>query len=295
MGHETTGEVSQVGSAVQNQQVGDTVVIPFTVSCGECFYCQRGYSSRCEKSRQLTLDLGIQPFADAKAVAAPPGIDERKLVRLADIFPTGYLAAQNAFEGFGADTVHQSAVVRIGCGPVGLCALMNALEHQPKAGLAVDRPILLVWLEARVKELTDGRGADAVIEGIGHADAFRTAFDLLRPWGNISRFGVHIEAIPSIPGSVGAAAKHQDKLEQVLFSSRARCWGGSVSLLPGIQNQYRSPTTDPFMPLSQAVEGREIFDQMQVRKVVFVPEHAWVGDAAGWWWCCGWREEGGGG
>lgn len=51
-------------------------------------------------------------------------------------------------------------------------------------------------LEARVKELTNGRGADAVIEGVGHADALKTGFDLLRPWGVISSFGVHNEEIP---------------------------------------------------------------------------------------------------
>ncbi len=51
-------------------------------------------------------------------------------------------------------------------------------------------------LEARVKELTNGRGVDTVIEGVGHADALKTGFDLLRPWGNISSFGVHNEEIP---------------------------------------------------------------------------------------------------
>jgi threonine dehydrogenase-like Zn-dependent dehydrogenase len=51
-------------------------------------------------------------------------------------------------------------------------------------------------LEARVKELTNGRGADTIIEGVGHADALKTGFDLLRPWGNISSFGVHNEEIP---------------------------------------------------------------------------------------------------
>lgn len=49
---------------------------------------------------------------------------------------------------------------------------------------------------ARVKELTNGRGADAIIEGVGHADALRTGFDLLRPWGTISSFGVHNGEIP---------------------------------------------------------------------------------------------------
>lgn len=154
------------------------------------------------------------PLADATAVKAPPGIDEKKLVLMADIFPTGYFAAQNAFRGFDAETISQSVVVLIGCGPVGLCALINALEYKPRVVIAVDRVesrLALAkqlgaepWndqkdragLEARVKELTNGRGADMVIEGVGHADALKTGFDLLRPWGNISSFGVHNEEIP---------------------------------------------------------------------------------------------------
>ncbi len=79
------------------------------------------------------------PLADATAVTAPPGIDEKKLVLMADIFPTGYFAAANAFRGFEQETISQSVVVLIGCGPVGLCALINALEYKPRIVLAVDR------------------------------------------------------------------------------------------------------------------------------------------------------------
>ncbi|KAH7370220.1 chaperonin 10-like protein [Rhexocercosporidium sp. MPI-PUGE-AT-0058] len=294
MGHETTGEVVEIGSSVKNHKKGDTVVMPFTVSCGECFYCERGFSSRCEKCLLFgcpMLDGGQAeymrvPLADATAVKAPEGLDEKKLVLMADIFPTGYFAAANAFRGFDDDTIKQSVVVLIGCGPVGLCALINALEYKPRVVIAVDRVesrLALAkklgaepWndqkdragLEARVKELTNGRGADTVIEGVGHADALKTGFDLLRPWGNISSFGVHNEEIPwtgnqaygknlriqmgrcpvrsIFPQALEMLKKHQDKLDFM---------------------------TDKFMPMSQAVEGYDIFNKMQVQKVVFVPEH----------------------
>lgn len=222
MGHETLGEVIELGSAVKSHKKGDMVVMPFTVSCGECFYCTRGFSSRCEKCLLFgcpLLDGGQAefmrvPLADATAVKAPPGIDEKKLVLMADIFPTGYFAAANAFRGFDAETISQSVVVLIGCGPVGMCALINALDYKPKVVIAIDRVesrLALAkklgaepWndqtdkegLVKRVKELTNGRGADAVIEGVGHADALRTGFDLLRPWGNISSFGVQQDEIP---------------------------------------------------------------------------------------------------
>jgi threonine dehydrogenase-like Zn-dependent dehydrogenase len=128
---------------------------------------------------------------------------------MGDIFPTGYFAAFNAFKNSTAEQIVQSVVVVIGLGPVGLCALINALEYKPKHILAVDSvPSRLElartlgaepWnfqtdrdgLGKRVLELTEGRGADAVIEVVGLSPALRMGFDLLRPWGVISSVGVH--------------------------------------------------------------------------------------------------------
>jgi threonine dehydrogenase-like Zn-dependent dehydrogenase len=222
MGHEFTGVVTEVGSDIKNFKKGDTVVTPFTISCGECFYCIRGFSSRCEKSQlfgSAVLDGGQAeyariPLADTTAAKAPEGIDEKKLVLMADIFPTGYFAALNAFKGIDEDNIHNSTVVLLGCGPVGLCALTNAIEYKPKNLLAVDAVDSRLelakrlggepWnyqkdkegLVKRVKELTNGRGADTVIEVVGHSDALALGFELLRPWGNISSVGVHNGEIP---------------------------------------------------------------------------------------------------
>ena len=222
MGHEFTGEVIETGSDVTSIKKGDKIVSPFTVNCGECFYCKRGFSSRREKSQLFgtpNLD-GAQaeycrvPLADSTVVKAPADLEENKLVLMADIFPTGYFAAANAFRGFDDETIKQSVVLLIGCGPVGLCALVNALEYMPKALLAIDGVDFRLeqakrlgaepWnyekdmegLKKRVLELTDGRGADTVIEGVGHSDALGMGFELLRPWGNISSIGVHNGAIP---------------------------------------------------------------------------------------------------
>ncbi|CZT52137.1 related to formaldehyde dehydrogenase [Rhynchosporium secalis] len=294
MGHETTGSVIEIGSSIKNHAVGDTVVMPFTVSCGACFYCQRGFSSRCSQSLLFgcpSLDGGQAeymrvPLADATAVTAPPGIDEKKLVLMADIFPTGYFGAANAFKGMDESTIAQSVVVLIGCGPVGLCALINALEYKPRVIIAVDRVESRLklarglgaeafndvedraGLEARVKELTDGRGADTVIEGVGHADALKTAFDLLRPWGTISSFGVHNAEIPWN----GNQAYGKNLRIQMGRCPVRSIFPEALEMLK--KNQHKLDfMTDKFMPLSQAVEGYDIFNKMQVQKVVFVPEH----------------------
>ena len=197
MGHEFTGEVTEVGSSVKNFKKGDVIVTPFTVNCGECFYCKRGWSSRCEKSQLFgtaVLDGGQAeyariPLADSTAVKAPRNIEENALVLMADIFPTGYFAAQNAFRGFDEQTIRESTVLLIGCGPVGLCSLVNALDYKPKHLLAIDGIDARLevakklgaepWnyqkdmegLKKRIMECTDGRGADTVIELVGHSDA----------------------------------------------------------------------------------------------------------------------------
>lgn len=223
MGHEFTGIVDSVGSDVKTVKVGDHIVSPFTTSCGECFYCTHGYSSRCKECRLFgcaALDGGQAeyvriPLADATVMKAPEGIEDLKLVLMADIFPTGFFAAWNAFREITKEQkVEDAVVVLIGCGPVGLCALINALEYKPKHLLAVDGVESRLeiakslgaepWnyqtnrkgLDDRVKQLTDGRGADVVIEVVGLSPALQMGFELLRPWGFISSVGVHNGEIP---------------------------------------------------------------------------------------------------
>lgn len=206
----------------------------------ECFYCAHGHSSRCARSLLFgspALDGGQAeyvrvPHADGTVTRAPAELEDAgggggdgngnstataapALLLMADIFPTGFFGAKNAF-GLLASTssppqpASEAVVVVVGCGPVGLCAIVSALEYRPRHLFAVDsvpsRLELARQLGAeplnfaeegkegmlrRVREVTDGRGADAVIEVVGLSPALRTAFDLLRPFGVISSIGVH--------------------------------------------------------------------------------------------------------
>jgi threonine dehydrogenase-like Zn-dependent dehydrogenase len=183
----------------------------------ECFYCRSGYSSRCVKSLlfgSVQLDGGQAeyvrvPLADGTVVKAPESISDNALVLMADIWPTGFFGATAAFKMLQADQICDATVVVIGCGPVGLCAIVSALEHKPKHLFAVDsvedRLNLAKKLGAeplnfqadregmfrRIRAVTDGRGADAVVEVVGLSPALRTAFELVRPFGVISSIGVH--------------------------------------------------------------------------------------------------------
>ncbi|KAK3302232.1 chaperonin 10-like protein [Chaetomium strumarium] len=217
MGHEFVGTVVEAGEEVKSVALGDKVVAPFTVSCMECFYCTRGFSARCENCLLFgcpALDGGQAeyvrvPYADGTVVKAPAEIDDRALILMADIFPTGFFGARNAFRMLQPQPASEATVVVVGCGPVGLCAIASALEYRPKHLFAVDsvpsrlelarrlgaEPVNFLdgmeVMQRRVKEVTDGRGADAVIEVVGLSPALRTAFDLLRPFGVISSIGVH--------------------------------------------------------------------------------------------------------
>ncbi|OMP87001.1 putative zinc-type alcohol dehydrogenase-like protein AdhB [Diplodia seriata] len=287
MGHEFTGTVDEVGKDVKTVQKGDKIVSPFTVSCGQCFYCKKGFSSRCEKCLLLgcaALD-GAQaeyvrvPLADSTVMKAPPDIEENKLVLMADIFPTGYFAAANAFSSLAKDDIADATVVVIGCGPVGLCALINAVDYKPKHLFAVDsiedrlnlakslgaEPLNFQTdregLDKRIKEVTEGRGADVVIEVVGLSPALKLGFDILRPWGIISSVGVH-----------NGEASNQGYGKN-LRVQMGRCPVRSIfpQALEALQRKQHllGFMADKIMPLSDAVEGYDLFDKMKAQKVIF--------------------------
>ncbi|KAF2668545.1 putative alcohol dehydrogenase [Microthyrium microscopicum] len=290
MGHEFTGIVEEVGSDVKTVQKGDKVVVPFTISCGECFYCKNGYTSRCAKSRLFgsgPLDGGqaeyvLVPLADATIVKSPPGIDDKYLVLMADIWPTGYFAATNGFKDFSPEQIAEMTVVVIGCGPVGLCAVINAEEYKPKHLFAVDsvesrldlakglgaEPLNFMTdkegLVKRVMEVTEGRGADLVIEVVGLSPALQMGFEILRPWGVISSVGVHNAEIPW----TGNQAYGKNLRIQMGRCPVRSIFPQSLDMLVKKQHLLGF-MTDKIMPMSQAIEGYELFNSMKVQKVIF--------------------------
>lgn len=154
------------------------------------------------------------PLADSTLFLAPEEVPDKLLVLMADIFPTGWYAANNAFKLLTKEQIADSTVVVIGCGPVGLCAVVNAADYKPKHLFAVDsvesrldlakglgaEPLNFQkdreGLDKRIKEVTGGRGADVVIEVVGLSPALKMGFEILRPWGIISSVGVHNGEIP---------------------------------------------------------------------------------------------------
>ncbi|KAK5629726.1 hypothetical protein RRF57_005441 [Xylaria bambusicola] len=254
--------------------------------------CANGYSSRCVDNMVFGSSLldGAQadyirvPFADGTVVKAPPQIDDKALILMADIFPTGFFGVRNAFKGLGMQDPAEATAVVIGCGPVGLCALVSALEYKPKHLFVIDsvdsRLRIAQSLGAeplnfktdpegmveRIREVTEGRGADIVIEVVGLKAALRTAYEVIRPFGFISSIGVHNSDMPF------TATDGYDKNVRVQMG---RCpvrsvFDDALKVLTKKQHVFNF-MFEHIMPLSDAVLGYEMFDKMQVQKVIFKP------------------------
>ncbi len=215
MGHEFVGTVMEIGRDVRNLRLGDRVMSPFTTNCGECFYCRQGLTCRCIHGQLfgwVADGIGLHgaqaeyvrvPLADSTLHKIPDGVTREEALLLGDVFPTGYFSADMAGIRPG-DTC-----VVVGCGAVGLMAALSArhfgagmvyaidsVEHRLElAGSFGAIPLNFRKLDAvaAVRDETDGRGADAVLEAAGSAEAGRTAYELVRPGGTISVVGVHTE------------------------------------------------------------------------------------------------------
>ncbi|KAJ2984198.1 hypothetical protein NQ176_g136 [Zarea fungicola] len=292
MGHEFTGVIVEVGADVKTLKVGNKVVAPFTACCGDCFYCGNGASSRCAHSvlfGSKALDGGQAefariPMADSTAIKAPESISDKALVLMADIFPTGYYGVKSAVELRPQVDISHATFAVIGCGPVGICAIISALHLKPKHVFAVDNvnsrlhmaeslgAIPLNFdngtqsMQEQVKNATDGRGADFVVEVVGLSPALKTAFDLVRPFGAMSSIGVHNAEIPW-SGADGYAKNIRFQMGRCPVRS---IFPEALALLEQKQKDVEF-MFDNIMPLSQASEGYEMFDQMKVHKIVFVP------------------------
>ena len=207
IGHEFMGEVIEVGKAVKNLKAGDRVVVPFPIACGNCFFCKRDLWSLCENSNPNAASAekmwghspcGIfgyshltggyaggqaeyvrVPFADIGPLKIENGLPDEKVLFLTDIFPTGYMAAEQA-------NIQPGDTVAVwGCGPVGLLTIKSAfllgagrvigIDRVPerlalakeKAGAEVLDFSKIDSIVEQLKDMTGGRGPDSCIDAVG--------------------------------------------------------------------------------------------------------------------------------
>ncbi len=201
LGHEFVGEVVEIGGEVRKLRIGDRVAVNCETFCGECYFCRRGYVNNCEAGG---WELGCRidgghaeyariPFADNCLTRIPDSVTDEAALFIGDILSSGLFGAELAAIKPG------DAVAVIGAGPVGICTMMCARLYGPAMIVAMDvddhrlelalshgladktiNPSRTDAAQA-VRELTEGRGADAVIEVAGGKNTFQTAWEIARP------------------------------------------------------------------------------------------------------------------
>lgn len=204
LGHEFVGVVEQVGAGVTKLAAGDRVAVSCETFCGECFYCKRGWVNNCV---QGGWELGCRmdgcqaefvrvPFAEQTCSVIPDGVADEDALFLGDIVATGQWGAEIA------ELERGCAVAVIGAGPVGLATMMCAKLAEPGCIIAIDidakrlalakergladetidaSTMGLDAVEAAVRKMTEGRGADAVVEAAGGSNTFEMAWRIARP------------------------------------------------------------------------------------------------------------------
>lgn len=265
LGHEFMGEVVEVGKDVTNLQKGDRVVVPFTIACGNCFFCQHEMTSLCDNSNPNAWSLekayghsgsglfgyshmmggyaGGQaeyvrvPYADVGPMKVPDGLRDEQVLFLTDIFPTGYMAAENC-------NIQPGDTVAVwGCGPVGQFAIRSAYMLGAERVIAIDQHAERLQmareggkaetldftqdsiLEA-LNEMTGGRGPDACIDAVGleaHGMTVGAAVDWVKDktWLATDRPHVLREAILACRkgGTVSVPGVYGGLLDKVPFGA----------------------------------------------------------------------------
>lgn len=257
LGHEFMGEVVEVGKSVKNLSVGDRVVVPFPISCGKCFFCERTLFSLCENSNPNAwmaeklfghspaglfgyshmmggyaggqAQYARVPFADVGPIKVPDSLTDEQVLFLSDIFPTGYMAAENC-------NIQPGDTVAVwGCGPVAQFAIKSAFMLGAERVIAIDRvPERLQMarekggaetlnfeevdvLEA-LREMTAGRGPDACIDSVG--------------------MEAHVHGLVGTYDRVKQAMKLQTDRPATLRQAILACRNGGTVSVPGVYGGF---------------------------------------------------------
>lgn len=207
LGHEAIGEVVEIGSQVSGFKVGDRVLVSSVAGCGCCAGCATRDPIRCVGGPLIfgsgalggaQAELLAVPAADFQLLAIPEGIGTEQALLLTDNLATGWAAANRADIPIGG------TVAVIGLGAVGMCALLSAFTLGAATVFAIDpvasrrdraasRGAVPIAPPAGqpVRELTNGLGADSVIDAVGTDTSINDALDAVRTGGTVSIVGVH--------------------------------------------------------------------------------------------------------
>jgi threonine dehydrogenase-like Zn-dependent dehydrogenase len=297
LGHEFMGEVVEVGPGVRSLRRGDRVVVPFAIACGSCRPCSQGLTSLCDNSNPNAemaealygfsgaglfgyshlyggypggqAELVRVPFADVGPIPIPEGLDDEEVLFLSDVFPTGYMAAENC-------SIQPGDVVAVwGCGPVGQFAIQSAYLLGAERVIAIDRwPARLRLAETagkaeilnyeaiedvveELKQRTGGRGPDACIDAVGteaHGTTLDARYDQVKQAVRLGTDRIHVlrQAIQACKkgGTVSIPGVYGGVLDKVPFGA---AFAKALTFRMGQTHVHRY-----LRPLLDRIRAREI-------------------------------------
>ena len=285
MGHEYVGVVEQIGDDVKTVKPGDFVVGSFVISDNTCPICTNGYQSRCVNGIFVHGQIGTQaeyariPYADGTLVATPGQPDDDlipSLLAASDVLGTGWFGAVAAEVGPG------KSVAVVGDGAVGLMAVLAAKQlgaekiiamsrHESRQKLAKEFGATDIVEERgeagveKIKELTDGLGADSVIEAVGTQESMMQAVQSTRPGGHVGYVGVSHDVLLNglelffglvhLHGGPAPVRRFLPELIQLIWDRKIE---------PG-------KVFDLELPLDRAAEGYQAMDERKAIKVLLKP------------------------
>jgi threonine dehydrogenase-like Zn-dependent dehydrogenase len=282
MGHEYCGIVEEVGSAVKTVKPGQFVIGSFATSDNTCPNCQYGYQSSCEHREWISTAQAPQlrvPLADGTLVATPdipPDELLPNLLALSDVMGTGWFAAD------AANVKPGGTVAVVGDGAVGLLGVLSARQMGAGRIIAMSRHVSRQKLArefgatdivtergdegvVRIKELTNGIGADSVLECVGTHESMMQAISSARPGGHVGYVGV--------PHGVELNGEQ-------LFYSHVHLHGGPApvrrylhELIDLVLNGNINPgrVFDLTLPLDRVAEGYHAMDERRAIKTLLRP------------------------
>jgi threonine dehydrogenase-like Zn-dependent dehydrogenase len=282
MGHEYCGVIEEVGSAVRSLKPGQFVIGSFFASDNTCPHCRAGYQSSCQQREFVggaQAPLLRVPLADGTLVGTPelPSHDiVPSILALSDVMGTGWFAAEAANVKPGA------TVAVVGDGAVGLLGILSAKvkgaeriiamsRHARRQKLARDFGATEIVTErgddgvARIKEMTEGVGADSVLECVGTQESMKQAIQSVRPGGSVGYVGV--------PHGVELSG-------QELFYAHVHLHGGPAPVrrfLPDLIKQVWERSINPgkvfdlTLPLDQVTEAYRAMDERRAIKSLLLP------------------------
>jgi len=290
LGHEAVGVVDSVGAGVRGVSVGDRVVASFQIACGACWFCRNGQTGLCENHRMLgggpfggdlqgaQAGLVRVPVADVNLLRIPERVADEAALFVGDALTTGVYAASLAEPGV------DDVVAVLGAGPVGACVtralVADGAEHvvvldRDAARLAAIAALGVTTVdvgatnpEMALARMTDGRGADIVIDAVGATDAYASALEIVRRGGRVVIVGVYTSqrvelqlGVAWIRG-ISLVFAGETPIQALWGQTMDRVAAGSLDPTPLVSHR---------LPISDAAEGYDLFERRLATKVVLDP------------------------